>query len=90
MRISGRRLLPGIARSLVRHANQSSRYLGAPTQEELVPPTGEIVAATIAEHERIWRAIAAGDPDGARAAMHDHIEIAWRRRRLDGDADETG
>lgn len=90
MRISGRRLLPGITRSLVRHASRSSRYLGAPTQAELVPPTDEVVAATIAEHERILQAIAAGDPDAARTAMHDHIEIAWQRRRLDGDHDPAG
>jgi DNA-binding GntR family transcriptional regulator len=31
---------------------------------------------TLDEHERIYKAVAAGDPDGAAAAMTDHLSRA--------------
>jgi GntR family transcriptional repressor for pyruvate dehydrogenase complex len=40
--------------------------------------------ATLDQHERVLERIAAHDPDGARAAMEDHLEAVadwWRRRR---------
>jgi DNA-binding FadR family transcriptional regulator len=36
---------------------------------------------TLAEHEAVYEAIAAGDPDAAEGAMRRHILDAWQRRR---------
>ncbi|MGN7187717.1 FCD domain-containing protein [Microbacterium enclense] len=44
------------------------------------------IARTLAEHERVYEAMEAGDPIAARVAMEEHILGSWRRRRLpDGD-----
>jgi GntR family transcriptional regulator, transcriptional repressor for pyruvate dehydrogenase complex len=45
--------------------------------------SGGSLLHTYEEHERIVRAILAGDPDGAEAAMRKHMEEAWRRRSPD-------
>ena len=49
-------------------------WLGAFYVELVSAPGAEDL--TIAEHQRIFRAIAEGDPDEAAAAMHDHIARA--------------
>jgi DNA-binding FadR family transcriptional regulator len=36
---------------------------------------------TLAEHEAVYEAIAAADPDAAEQAMKRHILDAWQRRR---------
>ena len=54
------------------------------------------LALTIAEHEEVVAAIAAGDPDGAAAAMRAHLDavmieivsFANRSRELFADGDE--
>jgi GntR family galactonate operon transcriptional repressor len=68
------RIAPSISRSLVGHALQSDRYRGI--------PVSDAVEATLAEHDLIAQAIAAGDAEGARQAMRAHIEVAWARRRM--------
>ena len=49
------------------------------------------VEGTLAEHSRIVEAIAAGDGDGAYAALRDHISKAYvTRLKLDAKAVEAG
>jgi DNA-binding FadR family transcriptional regulator len=43
---------------------------------------------TIAEHERLFEAIAANDPDAAGAAMRDHLTRANELYRRSADATE--
>lgn len=78
MDISGNRLAEGIARTLVARARDNSRFYGAPGPEA---PT-----ETLAEHEAILDAIAAGDAEAAARLMSDHITTAWERRRIPREA----
>jgi GntR family transcriptional regulator, transcriptional repressor for pyruvate dehydrogenase complex len=45
--------------------------------------TADRLRSTYEEHDEIVKAIAAGDPAGAEAAMRKHMEEAWRRRMPD-------
>lgn len=74
MRISGERLSGGIASTLMRRARDSARFRGAPGPDA--------PALTMAEHEAVLEAIAAGRPERAAVCMREHIELAWQRRRL--------
>jgi DNA-binding FadR family transcriptional regulator len=74
MDLSGNRLAQNIAKILFRRALESTRYQGVDGQDALTK--------TLAEHEQIYAAIAAGAPDAAAGAMHRHITDAWERRRL--------
>lgn len=74
MELSGNDLAENIARFLIAHAVSSDRYTGVDPDRAF-----EI---TLAEHARIVEAIAAGDGEGARVAMHEHITGSWERRRL--------
>lgn len=64
------RLADSIVKTLFAQALSSTRY-SLRTQLEI----------TLAEHEAVYRAIAAGDPDAAEHAMRTHILDAWQRRR---------
>ena len=74
MELSENTLAENIARVLITHAVGSDRYTG-------VDPA-HAFELTLAEHEKIVEAIAAGDPEAARAAMSAHILGSWSRRRL--------
>lgn len=74
MELSGNDLAENIARFLIAHAVSSERYTGVDPDRAF-----EI---TMAEHERIVEAIATGDQEAARVAMHEHILGSWERRRL--------
>jgi DNA-binding FadR family transcriptional regulator len=73
MRASRNALAKSVVSSVHLHARASNRYTGLALPEELL--------ATHESHIRIYERLAAHDVDGARAAMHDHILGAWRRRR---------
>ena len=73
MRLSDNILAENIAGSLFDHANESARYRG-------VNPEDAYEAAVI-EHERVVRAIDAGDAVEAQRAMEEHIRVSWERRR---------
>lgn len=74
MEISGNTLAENITKHLYKRAVESSRYQG------IDPP--DAVTLTIKEHTAIVDAIARNDADAAEKAMHDHIHVAWERRRL--------
>jgi DNA-binding FadR family transcriptional regulator len=74
MELSGNRLASNIARTLMEHALESSRYHGVDTPDAFL--------VTVREHEAIHAAISAGDPVRAQEAMNGHVVEAWRRRRL--------
>lgn len=74
MTLSGSRLAYSIARILFDRALESDRYRGRDPEHSF--------ELTLAEHEGIYAAIAAGDPEAARAAMETHIGGSWLRRRL--------
>jgi DNA-binding FadR family transcriptional regulator len=42
------------------------------------------LAPSLSMHRRIYRAIAAGDPDRARDAMNQHLVQTQRARKLEG------
>ena len=44
------------------------------------------LAPSLAHHRRIYRAIAAGEPDRARDAMNQHLVQTQRARKLEGPA----
>jgi DNA-binding FadR family transcriptional regulator len=73
MAISGNRLAESIARVLYERARESARYLGGVTPDQL--------QQTLVEHEAIFAAIDAGDPDLSERVMDSHISDAWQRRR---------
>lgn len=78
MEASGSRISAAIARSLFVRPQQSARWVGNNPEDA--------IARTLAEHERVFAAMEAGDPIAARVAMEEHILGSWRRRRLpDGD-----
>lgn len=74
MELSRNRLAGNIARTLMDHALESSRYHGVDTPDAF--------AVTLREHEAVHAAISEGDPVRAQDAMSNHILEAWRRRRL--------
>ncbi|WP_194421401.1 FadR/GntR family transcriptional regulator [Microbacterium abyssi] len=74
MRLSQNGLAENIARVLITHAVGSDRFTGQDPSHAF--------ELTIAEHESIVEAIAAGDPEAARIAMSAHILGSWERRRL--------
>ena len=75
---SGNALAKSIARTLVQRASDNSRFHGAPGPDAF--------ALTLEEHGRVVDAIAEGNPEKASAAMREHIEKAWERRKLPRDA----
>lgn len=72
------RLADSIVKTLFAQARASRRY-----------SRHSPLDLTLAEHEKIYEAIAAGDPDAAEHAMRRHILDAWQRRRPPR-ADEAG
>lgn len=74
MELSGNRLSENIAKNLFKRALESSRYQG-------IDPQGAF-AMTLEEHAKVLAAIEGQDVAAARAAMREHIERAWERRRL--------
>lgn len=74
MEASRNRLAQNITTILYTRARESSRFVGAPTDEA--------VQLTLDEHARILRAIERGDALAAENAMREHIRVAWQRRRL--------
>lgn len=74
MEMSGNRLAENIAKHLYKRAVDSNRYQG------INPP--DAVPLTLDEHAAIVDAIARNDTAAAAKAMHDHISVAWERRRL--------
>jgi DNA-binding FadR family transcriptional regulator len=74
MELSRNRLAGNIARTLMDHALESSRYHGVDTPDAF--------AVTLREHEAVHAAISEGDSVRAQDAMNNHILEAWRRRRL--------
>lgn len=74
MSFSGNRLAESIARTLFERARANSRFRGVDSRES--------VQATLAEHEAVFAAIAAGRADEAHEKMNRHILDAWQRRRM--------
>ena len=74
MELSGNLLAENIAQILFERALESTRYHGVDPERAF--------EMTMAEHEQIVEAIAAGDATAARAAMDAHIVGSWERRRL--------
>lgn len=78
MAASRNRIAGTIARSFFVRPRQSLRWEGN--------NPADAIELTLAEHERVFDAMDAGDPVAARVAMEEHILGSWRRRRLpDGD-----
>jgi DNA-binding FadR family transcriptional regulator len=74
MSFSGNRLAESIARTLFERARANSRFRGVDSRES--------VQTTLAEHEAVFAAIAAGRADEAHECMNRHILDAWQRRRM--------
>ena len=74
MEASRNRLAQNITKVLYTRARESSRFVGAVTDEA--------IQLTLDEHARILRAIERGDAPAAENAMREHIRVAWQRRRL--------
>lgn len=74
MELSGNRLAENIAKNLFKRALESSRYQG-------IDPQGAF-GLTMDEHTAVLEAIERQDVLAAQAAMREHIERAWERRRL--------
>ena len=74
MEASKNRLAQNITKILYMRARESTRFVGATTDEA--------VQLTLDEHARILRAIERGDAPAAENAMREHIRVAWQRRRL--------
>ena len=74
MESSKNRLAQNITKILYMRARESTRFVGATTDEA--------VQLTLDEHARILRAIERGDAPAAENAMREHIRVAWQRRRL--------
>ena len=74
MESSKNRLAQNITKILYLRARESTRFVGAVTDEA--------VQLTLDEHARILRAIERGDAPAAENAMREHIRVAWQRRRL--------
>ncbi|MDF2442069.1 MAG: hypothetical protein JWR01_272 [Subtercola sp.] len=80
MDISQNRLAPSIARTLLQRASESSRFHGMDPADSL--------ERSLAFHEGILEAMAAGDGALARQRMFDHIQGSWESRRLPVSAAE--
>ena len=74
MEASRNRLAQNITKILYTRARESSRFVGAATDEAF--------QLTLDEHARVLRAIERGDAPSAENAMREHIRVAWQRRRL--------
>ena len=68
--MASNRLADSIVKTLFAQALASTRY-----------SLRSQLDVTLHEHEAIYDAIAAGDPDAAEQAMRRHILDAWQRRR---------
>jgi DNA-binding FadR family transcriptional regulator len=77
MRASGNRIARAVVRALESQVANTARYLGR-TEPALC-------AASNRGHRRVYERIAARDPDGAAAAMFEHITEAWVVRRSGPD-----
>ncbi len=77
MRASGNRLSRAVVRAIHSEARMSARYNGYPNRVDC--------EASDAGHAQIYGRIAAGDGDGAAAAMSEHILSSWLARRGGGD-----
>jgi DNA-binding FadR family transcriptional regulator len=73
MRASGNRIARGVVRSLESQAADAARYVGQPDTDGCI--------ASNRGHREIYERIAAGDAEGAAAAMNRHITEAWLARR---------
>ncbi|MGH3166951.1 MAG: FadR/GntR family transcriptional regulator [Trebonia sp.] len=73
MRASRNRLGRAIVRTAHSEARMSDRYNGYPERADC--------EASDTGHAQIYDRIAAGDPDGAAAAMSEHITGSWLARR---------
>jgi DNA-binding FadR family transcriptional regulator len=78
MRASGNRLGRAVVRAIHSEARASDRYNGDPRRSDC--------EASDVGHRRIYDSIVAADPDGAAAAMAEHIVDSWLARR-DGTSD---
>jgi GntR family galactonate operon transcriptional repressor len=74
METSRNRLAQNITKILYTRARESSRFVGAVSDEA--------IQLTLDEHARILHAIERGDSLAAENAMREHIRVAWQRRRL--------
>lgn len=74
MTLSGNQLASSITKILFRRARESNRFSGHPTIDAF--------RTTLAEHRKVYEAIAAGDSAAAEASMRAHIIDSWQRRRL--------
>jgi GntR family galactonate operon transcriptional repressor len=74
MEASQNRLAQNITKILYMRARESTRFVGATSDEA--------IQLTLDEHARILRAIERGDAPAAENAMREHIRVAWQRRRL--------
>lgn len=73
MRASGNRLGRAVVRTIHSEARTSDRYIGYPQRVDC--ETSDV------GHAQIYERIAAGDPEGAAAAMSEHILSSWLARR---------
>ena len=73
MRASGNRLGRAVVRAIHSEARTSDRYNGYPKRVDC--------EASDVGHGQIYDRIAAGDPEGAAAAMSEHILGSWLARR---------
>ena len=73
MRMAGDRLSKAIIDGIQSEALRTHGYSGRLSVDH--------VRATQAAHRRIHEAIVAGDPEAASAAMREHIESSWAKRR---------
>jgi DNA-binding FadR family transcriptional regulator len=73
MRASGNRLGRAIVRTIHSEARTSDLYNGYPGRADC--------EASNAGHQKIYDRIAAADPEGAAAAMSEHILYSWLARR---------
>jgi DNA-binding FadR family transcriptional regulator len=74
MEASHNRLAQNITKILYMRARESTRFVGATSEEAF--------QLTLDEHARILHAIERGDALAAENAMREHIRVAWQRRRL--------
>jgi len=73
MRASGNRLGRAVVRAIHTEARTSDRYIGYPERVDC--------EASDVGHAQIYDRIAAGDPEGAAAAMSEHILGSWLARK---------
>jgi DNA-binding FadR family transcriptional regulator len=73
MRVSGNRLARAVVRAIHSEARTSDRYTGHPNRTDC--------EASDTGHAQIYEHIAAADPEGAAAAMSEHILGSWLARK---------